>query len=67
MKKKNLDTKAYKAYEANEPKVVIEKEKKLATKKLGKSASHKDAEKLEPISMKLEEAKKGKKLLKKKR
>ena len=65
--KKKLDKKAYAAYEANEPKKIVEKEKKEASKKLGKPASHKDAEKMEPMSVKLKEAAKGKKILAKKK
>lgn len=52
--------KNYEAYEASEPKKVVDKERKEASKKLGKPLSkttHKDAEKLEPVSVKKKEAK----------
>lgn len=62
-----LNKKAYAAYEANEPKKVVDKEKAEASKKLGRSASHKDAEKLEPMKDKLKESKMGEKMLAKKK
>ena len=62
-----LNKKAYKAYEAQEPKKVVDKEKKEASKKLGRPASHKDAEKMEPMKTKLKEAKIGEKILAKKK
>lgn len=66
-KKSGIDKKAYEAFEANEPAKVVKKEIKEASAKLGKKATHKDAEKLEPMAVKKKEAAKGKKLLSKKK
>jgi hypothetical protein len=60
-----LNKKAYEAYEKSEPKGVVKIEIKKASKVLGKKATHKDAEKLEPMKTKIKEAKKGEKILSK--
>lgn len=60
---KKLDKKAYNYYESKEPKAVVKKEVSEATKKLGRKATHKDAEKYEPMTTKVKEAAKGRKMM----